>query len=586
VAGHGAGTEDHRVSRIARHGIAALLAAGAVVCPAAPAPPTVEPGATLETVFADPRFFEGPTWDFNSQRLYFTAFGKERADTQILRLEKAGKATVFMDRTEGVNGTFLSRDGELLGAQAFGHRVLSLGIGTNGPSTNRVLLFDTALNQPNDLCAAADGTVYFTDPNFDSYKSTVRRFKPGGPVETLITDLPIPNGLELSPDGRRLVVGDSLLLRWFSWDIGPGGGLTNKQIFFDPGGTNDAPPDGMCADELGNFYLTGRGGVWVTDPDGRQLGFIPVPEFVSNVCFGDADAQSLYLTCQDKVYRLRMRVRGAGVKPFIRWNQPDGRRHALLEHHAYRSAAMNTDVGYTIWLPPQYALEPESRFPVLYWLHGLGGSENGGRYPVESFAHAITNRVLTPFILIQPNGGAMSVYADSQDGRWLAETTLIRELIPHIDATYRTATNRESRAIHGMSMGGEGALRFALKYPGLFGSVIAYAGGFVTPQELAEGRPGIFELMFGNDPAAYELSRVPRHIGSGTGQPSPAIRIVCGTADTESLPLSRDVSRRLREAGIRHSHVEVPGAGHDVSELVNVTGPDDLSFIAQHLRRP
>ena len=63
------------------------------------------------------------------------------------------------------------------------------------------------------------------------------------------------------------------------------------------------------------MYLTGLGGVWVAAPSGRALGFVPVPEFASNVTFGGADGKTLFITCGRKVYRLRMRARGVSIRP-------------------------------------------------------------------------------------------------------------------------------------------------------------------------------------------------------------------------------------------------------------------------------
>jgi endo-1,4-beta-xylanase len=90
----------------------------------------------------------------------------------------------------------------------------------------------------------------------------------------------------------------------------------------------------------------------------------------------------------------------------------------------------------------------------------------------------------------------MSFYSDSFDGQWMAETTVIEELVPHIDATYRTIANRDGRAIQGMSMGGFGALKLAFKYPDLFSSVVAFAGGYRS-------------AVVGNDSIRPENARLP-----------------------------------------------------------------------------
>lgn len=277
-----------------------------------PLPETVAEGAALEEVYGDERFFEGPTWDPQHQRLLFTAFGE---NTQILRLDEPGKVTVWLDSSEGVNGTYLSNDGRLLGAQAYGHRVMSYGFGPDGPSDAQVLYFDETLNQPNDVCQALNGDIYFTDPDFDQMKtSAVYRLEPEGAAVKIIDDMPVPNGLKTSLDGRTLVVGDSHLALWRAYTLADDGPATDGRVFFDPETERRDAPDGMALDEDGNYYLSGRGGVWVASPAGESLGLIPVPEFCSNVTFGGADGRTLYLTCSKKVYSLAMNVRGEKFK--------------------------------------------------------------------------------------------------------------------------------------------------------------------------------------------------------------------------------------------------------------------------------
>ena len=79
-------------------------------------------------------------------------------------------------------------------------------------------------------------------------------------------------------------------------------------------------------------------------------------------------------------------------------------------------------------------------------------------------------------IMVFPNGGRSTMYQDSGDGRFMAETTFIRELMPHIDATYRTIADRKARCIEGFSVGGRGSTHLAMKYPELFGSLFNQSG--------------------------------------------------------------------------------------------------------------
>ncbi|MBM4067335.1 MAG: SMP-30/gluconolactonase/LRE family protein [Planctomycetes bacterium] len=272
-------------------------------------PSTVADGARLVAEYVSPKvFFEGPTWDPKGKKLYVTAFGKT---TDILRLEGDNKATVWLEKTEGVNGTYLSRDGRLLGAQAFGHRVMSYAFGNKGPSDTRVLLFDKKRNQPNDLCQAPNGDIYFTDPDFDKRKtSAVYRLTPDGKATKVITDMPVPNGIKTSRDGKTLYVSDSFRMLWRSYPIKDDGTVGAGKDFFNPQKAPMKEPDGLCLDEKDNLDFSGRGGVWVVQPDGKELGLIAIPEFCSNVTFGGDDGKTLYMTCQDKVYSLRMKVRG------------------------------------------------------------------------------------------------------------------------------------------------------------------------------------------------------------------------------------------------------------------------------------
>jgi sugar lactone lactonase YvrE len=185
-------------------------------------PATVAAGAKLVSVYHDDRFFEGPAWDAKTGKLYFTAFGKVNGqdNQQILRLDEPGKVTVWLDKTEGVNGMYLANDGRLLGAQAYGHRVVSYAIGDAGPSDAKVLLHDTKLHQPNDVAQAPNGDIYFTDPDFQKgATSAVYVITGNGDLKKIIVDMRIPNGLKVSNDGRTLYVADDGPMNWRMYSI-------------------------------------------------------------------------------------------------------------------------------------------------------------------------------------------------------------------------------------------------------------------------------------------------------------------------------------------------------------------------------
>ena len=93
-------------------------------------------------------------------------------------------------------------------------------------------------------------------------------------------------------------------------------------------------------------------------------------------------------------------------------------------------------------------------------------------------------------IVVLVNGMKDSFYNDSPDGKWPIESVIIKELIPHIDKTYRTLAHRETRAIEGYSMGSYGAAHLGFKYPELFGIVGVNAGALIIPR--ASVQPSIY----------------------------------------------------------------------------------------------
>jgi gluconolactonase len=269
-------------------------------------PATIAQGANLVSVFSDERFFEGPAWDPQTKKLYFTAFGETngKKNEQILRLDAPGKAAVWQDQTAGVNGMYLANDGRLIGAQAFGHRVVSYGIGENGPADTVVLLHDTTLHQPNDIAQSPTGDLYFTDPDFEKRQTSgVYLLSTKGELRKVISDMQVPNGIKVSNDGRALYVSDDGPKNWRAYPILADGSVGPGKVFFDPPVAQEkrTDPDGMSIDEQGNLYLSGSGGVWVVDRFGEESGFISIPEFCSNMTFGGDDGKTLYLTCSKQV---------------------------------------------------------------------------------------------------------------------------------------------------------------------------------------------------------------------------------------------------------------------------------------------
>ena len=283
------------------------------------------------------------------------------------------------------------------------------------------------------------------------------------------------------------------------------------------------------------------------------------------------------------------------------WNNPPQQPIPGVEHRTFHSASMETDVGYSILLPPGYP-SSERRYPVVYWLHGLGGNESSSARGIAPLIiEAMEAGGVPPLIVVFVNGGAATFYVDSPDGRIRSATAFIDELIPHVDATYRTVADRSGRAIEGMSMGGFGALAHGMKHPELFGSVVAYAPALLDVQETAAGtltlaraggthgggnrpppiavRTQIFETMFGGRRQAFDAVSpwaMVRNDAARLGADLP-LRIVIGTADGlwNAYQLFHEL---LLEHRYEHELAVVDGVAHNIRALYEAVGVEGLNF--------
>ena len=156
----------------------------------------------------------------------------------------------------------------------------------------------------------------------------------------------------------------------------------------------------------------------------------------------------------------------------FRWVNPlpDGETYEGVRHATFTSPSMGVPVGYCIYLPPQYdqASHADRRFPVVYDLHGgsPGDERTSVRGGLASVIHrAIANGDVAPAIHVFVNGGAENTYNYPQKDS-LGVDVFVQELIPHIDATYRTIAGRHGRALQGFSQGGRGTTRIMFQQSG------------------------------------------------------------------------------------------------------------------------
>jgi S-formylglutathione hydrolase FrmB len=150
------------------------------------------------------------------------------------------------------------------------------------------------------------------------------------------------------------------------------------------------------------------------------------------------------------------------------------------ECRAAPSKILGHPVPYCVILPADYDTDKASSYPVLYFLHGLGGNEqtllnSGGMNMIQDLRD---QKRISEFLIVAPDAGR-SFYINSRDGKVRYEDFFIREFLPYIESHYRIRAERKSRGVTGVSMGGYGALRFALRYPNLFVAVSAHSPALI-----------------------------------------------------------------------------------------------------------
>ena len=260
-------------------------------------------------------FTEGPVW----HRDGYLLFSDIPADT-IYKWSPNGKVEIFRKPSGQSNGLTFDSSWRLIACEHFNRRVTR----TEKDGSITVLAdryLGKRLNSPNDVVVRSDGFIYFTDPPY-GVKQSERELdfqglyciSPDGKLMLVAKDFDRPNGLALSPDEKRLYVDDSARKHVRLFNVMEDGRLTGGDVFADMSSNEPGAPDGMKVDVLGNLYVTGPGGLWVFDSNGKLLGKIKLPEIPANCAFGDSDMMTLFLTARTSLYAIRLKVRGIGPK--------------------------------------------------------------------------------------------------------------------------------------------------------------------------------------------------------------------------------------------------------------------------------
>lgn len=269
----------------------------------------------------------------------------------------------------------------------------------------------------------------------------------------------------------------------------------------------------------------------------------------------------------------------------FKWSNPIEESRKVLDtvkHATFRSPSMDVDVGYRIFFPPGYE-DSEKRYPVIYIFHGgQHGSDERRHLGIAMSVRAFQENKgeAMPAIYVFVNGGAVAYY-DYPTRNSMGETVFIKELIPHIDKTYRTIAERSGRGIEGYSGGGRAVARIGFEYPELFGSAIAGCGGYDFEKQISEtGERGNYkDFLTGHN--AYGRARS----YAMTKKPELPFMIVCGP-DDPWYQTNIDYMAFLDQLKIPYQKLIVPDGRHGPSPLYMKVGHQLLQFHKRNLSEP
>jgi S-formylglutathione hydrolase FrmB len=275
---------------------------------------------------------------------------------------------------------------------------------------------------------------------------------------------------------------------------------------------------------------------------------------------------------------------------------------SVVEFNSFEAKTLGGPEAYSIFLPPSFSKEPNRSYPVVYFLHGLNNDQTS--WTVERYGH-LQNRVESmilsgriPEIIFVHPWGDNSFYCNYADGSKRYEDLVTDELVAYMESHYRAKKGRENRSIGGTSMGGYGALKIAMKFPGRYSAVAGMSPIIFTgknpldvPEALKSSRffqffASMLQPLFG-DPLRQELwnQNNPLVLAKSGKLDSLKIYFDYGTADRyiQSIHIDQGVNaldKALTEANVPHVFKVYEGEPHGWA-LVSSHFDDTLPFLCQ-----
>lgn len=246
----------------------------------------------------------------------------------------------------------------------------------------------------------------------------------------------------------------------------------------------------------------------------------------------------------------------------VSWVNPAIASVKGLTHKVLASESLGHDVGYVVWTPPAYDESGATEYPVIYFLHGAGGTEASDSGGFSSLiAAGVRKGTFPPVICVFANGG-MSGY------RGKVESMIIDELIPLIDKDYSTKADASGRALAGFSMGGAGSVRLSMLHPRLFSAAGSWGGALSR-----RGNPEESPLL----PAAKSNAAVLQ---------ANDFALLTINGDQDFPDGFEPLNRVLKPLGIPHKTVTLADTKHNLGHYYERSADTMLVFLSERLRDP
>jgi S-formylglutathione hydrolase FrmB len=232
-----------------------------------------------------------------------------------------------------------------------------------------------------------------------------------------------------------------------------------------------------------------------------------------------------------------------------------------LREDTVQSQALGRAMKYRVLVPETYD-RSQRRYPVLYLLHGLGGDYTDWttRSNVAEYSRAL------PLIIVMPDGH--NAWYTNSDTEGAYETYIVNDLQADVVKKYRTINSRYGRAIAGLSMGGYGALKMALKRPAAFAVAGSFSGAFGATRRgelerlISKDEGARLEAIFGGaeSPTRMENDLFALAASAKPGA-APYLYVDCGIADNSLIAANREVVTAIHKTGAAYEYHEIAG-GH------------------------